>query len=100
MAGATPEPNASWFKPGFPIGYVTDVLQIVEAWCELGHGNEPPRLTRAIEWVIGKQDADGRWRNEYAYNGKTWVDFERQGKPSKWVTLRACRVLRSAITIS
>ena len=33
--------------------------------------------------------------NEYAYNGKTWVDLERQGQPSKWVTLRACRVLRA-----
>ncbi len=51
---------------------------------------------RPSSWLLSKQDADGRWRNEYAYNGKTWVDFERQGQPSKWVTLRACRVLRAA----
>ena len=31
----------------------------------------------------------------HAYHGKTWLDFERQGQPSKWVTLRACRVLRA-----
>jgi len=24
-----------------------------------------------------------------------WIDIEPQGRPSKWVTLRACRVLRS-----
>ena len=53
-------------------------------------------LARAIEWLLAKQDERGRWRNEYAYNGKTWVDFERQGQPSKWVTLRASRVLRAA----
>jgi len=44
-----------------------------------------------------KQDDRGRWHNDYAYNGKTWVDIERQGAPSKWVTLRACRVLRRAL---
>ena len=36
-------------------------------------------------------------KNSYAYNRKTWVDFERQGQPSKWVTLRACRFLRAAL---
>ena len=32
----------------------------------------------------------------YAYNHKTWVDIERQGQPSTWVTLRACTGLRAA----
>jgi hypothetical protein len=85
-------PSGSWFKLGFPSGYVADVLQNLEALCELGYRRDR-RLTRALEWLIAKQDSDGRWRNEYAYNGKTWVDFERQGKPSKWVTLRVLRVL-------
>jgi hypothetical protein len=85
--------SRSWFKLGFPVAYVTDVLQNLEVLVELGHGRDP-RLTPAIGWLLGKQDDRGRWRNEYAYNGKTWVDFERQGLPSKWVTLRACRVLR------
>jgi hypothetical protein len=31
--------------------------------------------------------------NRYAYNGKVGVDIERQGVPSKWVTLRALAVL-------
>src|SRR5690348_15566001 len=35
-------------------------------------------------------------KNEYAYRGKLWSDIEAQGKPSKWVTLRACRVLKLA----
>lgn len=88
-------PNGSWFKLGFPSGYVADVLQNLEVLCELGYGRDP-RLKPAVEWLLSKQDQAGRWRNEYAYNGKTWVDFERQGRPSKWVTLRACRVLRAA----
>ena len=95
MGWGNTRPNGSWFRLGFPSGYVTDVLQNLEVLCELGCGGDP-RLGHALEWLIGKQDADGRWRNDYAYNGKTWVDIEPQGHPSKWVTLRACRVLRMA----
>jgi hypothetical protein len=87
------QPSGSWFKLGFPSGYVADVLQVLEAVCELGLGGDP-RLERAIGWVLSKQDAQGRWKNEYSYTGKLWADIERQGRPSKWVTLRACRVLK------
>jgi hypothetical protein len=89
-------PSGSWFKLGFPSGYVADVLQNLEVLAELGHARDP-RLANAIDWLLIKQDARGRWTNEYAYNGKTWVNIERQGQPSKWVTLRACHFLRSAL---
>ena len=89
-------PNGSWFKLGFPSGYVADVLQNLEVLAELGQARDP-RLANAVAWLAAKQDAHGRWTNEYAYNGKTWVDIERQGKPSKWVTLRACNFLRAAL---
>ncbi len=86
-------PNSSWFKLGFPSGYVTDVLQNMEALCELGFAQDP-RLQPALQWLLAKQDGDGRWKNQYAYNGKTSVDIEKQGQPSRRVTLRACRVIR------
>ena len=89
------KPSPLWFRVGFPSGYVADVLQVVEALCELGYARDA-RLSPALEWLLSKQDAHGRCRNENAYTGRTWVDFERQGRPSKWVTLRACRVLRTA----
>ncbi len=87
-------PSSSWFKPGFPSGYVADVLQNLDVLCELGFGGDA-RLRPAVDWLLSKQDDEGRWKNQYAYNGKTLVDFERQGEPSKWVTLRACRVLKA-----
>lgn len=89
-------PNRSWFKLGFPSGYVADVLQDLEALVEVGHGRDP-RLRHAIDWLLARRTAPARWKNEYAYNGKTWIDIERQGQPSKWVTLRASRVLRAAL---
>jgi hypothetical protein len=88
-------PSASWFKLGFPSGYVADVLQNLETLAESGVAKDQ-RLQPAIDWLLGKQDACARWKNQYAYNGKTWIDFERQGQPSKWVTLRACSVLKRA----
>lgn len=87
------KPSSSWFKFGYPIGYVADILQILEALAALGKVQDT-RLARALELVETKQDDQGRWRLEYSYNGKTWVDIEQKGQASKWVTLRALRVLR------
>lgn len=90
--GYNTKPNTSWFKFGFPIGYVTDVLQVLQVLTALGYRDDP-RLDRAIDLLLSKQDSQGRWKLEYTYNGKTWVDIETKGQPSKWVTLRALQVL-------
>lgn len=95
MGYGNTRPSSSWFRPGFPSGYVSDVLQVVEVLAELGHATDE-RLRQALAWVEAGQDAAGRWPNRYAYNGKTWVDVEPQGQPSRWVTLRACTALRAA----
>jgi hypothetical protein len=89
---ATPSPT--WFKLGFPIGYVADILQNMTVLCELGFAKDA-RLEGAVEWLLGQQEQSGRWRNQSASNGKTWVDIDKQGQLSKWVTLRACSVLKA-----
>lgn len=94
MGYGNTKPNGSWFRLGFPSGYVTDVLQVVEAVCEAGAGGDP-RLRNAIDWLLERQDGQGRWANRYAYQGKLIRDIDRPGEPSRWVTLRACRVLRA-----
>jgi hypothetical protein len=95
MGWGNTKPSSSWFMLGFPSGYVADVLQVLEAIAEL-HLACDERLGTSYEWLLSGQDANGRWSNRYAYNRKTWSDVERQGAPSKWVTLRACSVLRAA----
>ncbi len=90
------KPNRSWFQFGIPVGYVTDVLQICEALTLAGYARDP-RLENALELVLSRRDGQGRWKMEYTYNGKTWVDVEIKGQPSKWVTLRALRVLKAAL---
>jgi hypothetical protein len=93
--GYSTKPSQSWFRFGYPIGYVTDVLQNLEVLTALGLAADP-RLTRAIDLMLSQQDADGRWALRYTYNGKMWADVEQKGQPSKWVTLRALRVLKRA----
>lgn len=93
--GYNDKPSRSWFQFGYPLGYITDVLQNLEALTVLGCGRDK-RMKNAIDLLLSKQDADGRWKMEYSYNGKTWVDVEKKKEPSKWVTLRALRVLKDA----
>jgi hypothetical protein len=95
MGYGNTRPSGSWFKLGFPSGYVASVLEVLEVLAELGLIGDP-RLQHALDWLAEQQGPDGRWLNRYAYTGKTWGTIERQGRPSKWVTLRACSVLRAA----
>jgi hypothetical protein len=93
-SGWAEKSSSNWWKFGFPVFYVTDILQIVEALVGLGYANDP-RLAGALNLIREKQDAQGRWALEYDYKGKTWVDFGVKKQPNKWVTLRVLRVLKS-----
>lgn len=93
-SGWNDKPSKNWWKFGFPVFYVTDLLQNVEALVLLGYGRDE-RLSRAIEYIRDKQDSEGRWLLDYDYAGKTWGDFGEKKKANKWVTLRAARVLKS-----
>ena len=92
--GYSSKPSGNWWKFGFPVFYVTDLLQNVEALVGLRRGHDP-RLARALDMIREKRDARGRWLLEYDYTGKTWVDFGAKKQPDKWVTLRALRVLKA-----
>jgi hypothetical protein len=92
-SGYSTKPSRNWWKFGFPVFYVTDIMQIVEALTLHGYGNDP-RLRNALKIIHDKQDVQGRWSMEYDYTDKTWINFGNKKEPNKWVTLRALRVLR------
>jgi hypothetical protein len=93
--GYAARPSGNWWKFGFPVFYVTDLLQNVEALVSLRYAKDP-RLQNALTIIRDKQDAQGRWLLEYDYSGKTWIDFGATKRPNKWVTLRALCVLKSS----
>jgi hypothetical protein len=88
------EPSPAWFQLSFPLGYVADLLQNLTVLCELAFAKDQ-RLQPAVQWLLNQQDSSGCWRNQSASNGKTWVGIDKQRQPSKWVTLRACSVLKA-----
>jgi hypothetical protein len=89
------KPNRAWWKFGFPVFYVTDLLQLAEAMSALGYGNDK-RLAGTLQLICEKQNEHGQWLMEYDYPGKTWLDFGEKKQPNEWVTLRAMRVLKRA----
>jgi hypothetical protein len=88
------KPNRDWWKFGFPVFYITDLLQLAEAMVGLGYGNDK-RLANTLELIREKQNERGQWLMEFDYAGKTWLDFGKKKEPNEWVTLRALRVLKS-----
>jgi hypothetical protein len=82
-----------WFSFGFPLYYVADILQNVSSLVRLGYGGDP-RLQPALALIRSKADDAGRWSLDRDYGSRTHMSFGVPGKPNKWVTYRALRVLR------
>jgi hypothetical protein len=83
-----------WTQFSYPAGWHYDVLRGLD---HLRHAGAVPdkRIADAIELVESKRDGNGRWLLEKAYPGEVHFDMdEGPGKPSRWNTLRAMRVLR------
>jgi len=93
--GYAAKPSGNWWKFGFPVFYVTDILQIAEALVSLGYAHDQ-RLANTLQLIRQKQDPHGGWLLEYDYAGKTWGDYGPKKQPNPWVTLRALRVLKAA----
>ena len=77
----------------FPTWWHYDVLRALEYL--RGAGVAPDeRVAEAIELVKSKRDGDGRWPLETRYPGVMPVEIDDdEGRPSRWNTLRALRVL-------
>jgi hypothetical protein len=81
-----------WLRFGFPLMYQTDVMEILGILTSLGYKDK--RLQEAVDLVVSKQDKHGRWIMESTFNGRFQTNIEQKGKPSKWITLRALKVLK------
>jgi hypothetical protein len=82
-----------WLEFGFPWFYRYDVLRGLLVLTRLGYTRDE-RLNDALELLLAKQGRDGRWILESTPAGRMHASLGRKGKPSKWVTLNALRVLK------
>ena len=77
----------------FPTWWHYDVLRGLDYLRDAGLDptTASPRRSRVVE---GKRDPDGRWPLQKVHEGETYFDMDDgEGKPSRWNTLRALRVL-------
>jgi hypothetical protein len=85
--------DAVWTRFAFPTWWHYDVLRGLEYLRRAGVAPDE-RVAEAIDLVASKHDDDGRWPLETQYPGKMPVRTdEAEGRPSRWNTLRALRVL-------
>ena len=85
--------DPDWTQFSFPTGYYYDVLRGLEYLRSAGVTPDP-RVNEAIDLLISKRQADGRWLLENVHPDQ--LDAEpgvTEGQPSRWITLRALRVL-------
>ncbi len=82
-----------WLRLGYPLMYQTDVLEVLGVLTSLGVRDE--RMAEAVDLVVAKADDAGRLPLETTVNGKTFARVEVKGRPSRWLTLEALRVLRA-----
>ncbi len=80
----------------FPHYWYYDVLRALDYWRAFDYD---PRLDDALDLVHRKRRR-GTWTLQGKHTGDTWVDMEHPGRPSRWNTLRAMRVLRWAESAS
>ncbi len=86
--------GASWTCFAFPTWWHYDVLRGFEFLRSAGVSPDE-RVADAIALVESKRDRDGRWPLETRYPGVMPVEIDNgEGRPSRWNTLRALRVLR------
>jgi hypothetical protein len=85
--------QSAFTRFSFPPRWHFDVLRGLDYFREAG-AERDPLLADAIALVESKRHSDDRWLLENPYPGKTFFPLEQRGRPSRWNTLRALRVLQ------
>jgi hypothetical protein len=86
--------GAAWGNFAFPTWWHYDVLRGLDYLQSAGVAPDE-RVAEAIALVASKRDGDGRWPLETVYPGAMPIQTDdAQGRPSRWNTLRALRVLK------
>ena len=92
--GEVVDPRFTMFS--FPYYWFYDVLRALDYLRATG-ADPDPRCAEAIDLVAAKRDDSGRWALDNRHEGPTHFRMDgREGRPSRWNTLRAMRVLNWA----
>ncbi|HEY7008676.1 MAG TPA: squalene cyclase [Jatrophihabitantaceae bacterium] len=86
--------DPDWLRFSFPTWWHYDVLWALDYFRNAG-GEPDPRMAEAVDLVRSKRREDGTWPLEHTHRGAVHFTMEEgDGEPSRWITLRALRVLK------
>lgn len=96
---STGEPaDEGFLRQSHPNRWHYDVLRALDYFrtsAALTGGVPDPRVADAVAHVRSRRLKDGRWPLDWNPPGRVWFEIDDGvGEPSRWVTLRALRVLK------
>ena len=84
--------NKDFLKLSFPGRWRYDILRCLD-YFQNARIKYDSRIYDAIEVILKKRRKDGLWNLQAKWPGEFHFEMEEPGKPSRWNTLRALRVL-------
>lgn len=85
--------DSQFLRFRYPCRWHYDVLRAMD-YFQSAHVPYDARMNDAVEVILGNRTQEGLWKLASRYPGTTHFDMEEAGKPSRWNTLRALRILR------
>lgn len=85
--------HKNFLRLSFPGRWYYDILRALDYFQDAGIDWDR-RMSDALEVLLDKQKPDGRWPLQAKIPGRFHFEMEKPGRPSRWNTLRALRVLK------
>jgi hypothetical protein len=85
--------HKNFLKLSYPSRWRYDILRALD-YFQYESSSWDERMENALNVIEQKRNKDGTWNVQAAHPGKVHFIMEKAGKPSRWNTLRAMRVLK------
>lgn len=85
--------NKDFLKLTYPCRWRYDILRALD-YFQYSGAEWDERMRQAVEVLLKKRNKEGTWNVQAKHPGQVHFDMEKSGKPSRWNTLRALRVLK------
>lgn len=84
--------NKDFLRFSYPRRWHYDILSALD-YFQYSETKCDNRIQPALDYLLKKRNKEGIWNVNAKHPGQTHFDMEKAGKPSRWNTLRALRVL-------
>ncbi len=84
--------NMAFLRLPYPCRWKYDILKALD-YFQYSKTKWDKRMQSAIDVLLKKRNKNGTWNVQAKFPGITHFDMEKAGKPSRWNTLKALRVL-------